>query len=78
MTPAGDVDPTTSTMTSTTIGEPVFVLRARDRLAPDVIDAWADRLDYINGGPTEKSAGARARAHMMRAWQSVNGARTPD
>jgi len=55
-------------------GEPVFVLRAQDRLAPDVVDTWADRAE-IADVRSGKVAEARDCARDMRAWPTT---KTPD
>lgn len=57
--------------------EPVFILRAKDVLAPDLLDEWARRLRGVNGD--ERTAERVERwAHVMRAWQDRNGAKVPD
>ena len=61
-----------------TSDEPVFVLRAQDRIAPATVMAWAAQLDAITGGPSPKSNGARAIAKRMEAWQLEHTAKTPD
>lgn len=53
--------------------EPIFVLVARDRLAPRVVWNWADAAE-VAGVPQEKIDEARALAGEMMAWQ----ARHPD
>jgi hypothetical protein len=47
--------------------EPVFVLRAQDALAPDLVREWANRAEGY-GCPAEKTAGARQLADQMEAW----------
>ena len=63
--------------------EPIFVLRARDPLAPDVVQYWADRYhlqkelaNSIGNGPEELTASqheryveARACANAMLEWR---------
>lgn len=52
--------------------EPVFVLRAQDRFAPDVVEHWAVLVQTRNGGrPTPKTTEARQLAKAMRQWQRV-------
>lgn len=66
--------------------EPVFILRAKDKLAPEVVEFWAGKLEaamYTNGAsnPMRDSAKlkeARSCAHLMRAWQAMNGSKVPD
>lgn len=66
--------------------EPVFVLRAQDRFAPEVIEFWASRVGQHVAGSIgdlpdktkRKVSTARAKAHLMRAWQELNRSKTPD
>lgn len=58
--------------------EPVFILRAQDCFAPDIIENWANCVVSANGGPTDKSRKAKALAHQMRAWQEWNTSKVPD
>jgi hypothetical protein len=62
--------------------EPLFVLRANDELAPDVVRHWVGRYDLAKGGPgrmtaaqNKKCAEAMALARQMEAWRerSVTG-----
>jgi hypothetical protein len=48
-------------------GEPYFVLRAQDRLSPELVEAWAIEAE-LNGCPAAKVADARAVAKTMRKW----------
>jgi len=57
--------------------EPVFILRAKDRLAPGTVEAWAGRLQEL-AEDSPKAAEALQLAAEMRRWQSKNGAKTPD
>lgn len=50
------------------VGEPYFVLRAQDLLAPELIEAWAIEAE-LNGCPRGKVADARAIAAAMRKWR---------
>lgn len=69
--------------------EPVFILRAQDSFAPDVILFWAERVAWMSGrfgsdnkqsdATATKIAEARALAYEMRAWQERTGrAKVPD
>lgn len=60
--------------------EPVFVLRAQDALAVEVIHHWADLLEANNGtyAATEKASEARDIADAMEDWQTENGSKMPD
>lgn len=58
--------------------EPIFVLRAQDRLAPATVRLWADLVDLFAGGPTEKTTEARKWAAEMEFWQRQHGTKVPD
>jgi hypothetical protein len=47
--------------------EPIFVLRAQDTLAADLVRQWADTAERA-GCATEKVIEARAVAEAMDAW----------
>lgn len=51
--------------------EPMFILLARDRMAPELVDLWADEREY-NGEDAAKVAEARQCAENMRAWRKEN------
>jgi hypothetical protein len=55
--------------------EPVFLVRAKDLLAPSVIEAWAS-LAEERGAPA-RAASARAWANEVRAWQETNATQYP-
>lgn len=57
--------------------EPVFLLRAKDILAPRTLLHWADRLE-VEGGQIEMIQLARDHARLMLEWQEKNGAKVPD
>ena len=48
-------------------GEPVFVLRAQDKLAPMLVEFWAE-MARANGCPKDKADDARVVADQMRKW----------
>lgn len=52
-------------------GEPVFVLRARDKLAPLVIRNWADEVRFRTrfAASPAKADGAEIISNQMIAWQ---------
>jgi len=54
--------------------EPVFVLRARDMLAPEIIHEWVDRAEKA-GCSAAKVAEARELANKMVHWP---GRKFPD
>jgi hypothetical protein len=49
--------------------EPVFLLRAQDRLAAECVEVWAE-LNSINGGDPELIRLAREHAQKMRDWHT--------
>lgn len=55
--------------------EPLFVLRAQDMLAPEMVREWAYRAKVM-GVPDEKTDEARRCADQMEDWQiSLQGKR---
>lgn len=58
--------------------EPIFVLRAQDIIAPEIVREWAYRAKKA-GAPKEKVDEARALANQMEDWQIENDRRkVPD
>ena len=57
--------------------EPVFLLRAQDKLAPATLEFWADALEKAGGDQTT-SQHVRAWAELMRVWQKDHGCKVPD
>lgn len=51
--------------------EPMFVLLARDRMAPALIEMWADLREHHGEDPA-KVKEARDCATAMRAWRATN------
>jgi hypothetical protein len=49
--------------------EPMFVLLARDPLAPILVEAWASLREHAAGNPL-KVAEARDCAKAMRTWKA--------
>ena len=58
--------------------EPVFVLRATDKAAPDVVEWWANRAVAIGATNHRKLGSALQRAGDMRNWAARNGCKIPD
>jgi hypothetical protein len=56
--------------------EPVFLLRAQDRFAPVVVEAWAALMAAT--GDRVSCNLAAAQAAFMRAWQAEHAVKTPD
>ncbi len=57
--------------------EPIFVLVARDKLAPMIVRGWVYRAREA-GVPDGKIAEALELAHSMEAWQRDHGSKVPD
>jgi len=57
--------------------EPVFVLRARDIIAPEIVREWAYRAQ-CEGAPIEKCDDARRIADAMEQWQIGHRRKVPD
>jgi len=57
--------------------EPIFVLRARDLIAPETVREWAYRAAKA-GAPREKVVEARACADAMEDWQLEHDRKVPD
>jgi hypothetical protein len=53
------------------LDEPVFILRARDVLAPRVVVHWAHLAEQA-GSPKEKVHAALVMAKQMADWQARN------
>jgi hypothetical protein len=47
--------------------EPLFILRAQDQFAADLVRQWADQVEQSGGG-ADKILGARIIAGQMEAW----------
>lgn len=69
----------TTKLAPTLTGEPVFVLRGQDRIAPFIVRKWADEAE-AHGCPKDKVDGADRDAALMIAWQIKNplGVKAPD
>lgn len=57
--------------------EPVFLLRAQDVTAPEVLEHWA-HLQFNRGGSEEMARMASNHARAMREWQAANGSKLAD
>lgn len=57
--------------------EPIFVLRAQDKLAPALVRMWAN-LAEVHGCGTMKLNEAELLADRMEAWAGTNGSKWPD
>lgn len=50
--------------------EPFFTLRAKDPLAPVLVELWAALRETQYGGPVDKFEEAKDCARLMRLWRS--------
>lgn len=57
--------------------EPVFLLRAQDELAPNVVRRWAQSLERAGGDPRTVARAMRW-ALEMEEWQDRNRSKIPD
>lgn len=58
--------------------EPVFILRAKDKFAPNALRHWADQLAWEVGEDNPLVKMAKTQADAMEVWASMNGSKTPD
>lgn len=60
-------------------GEPVFVLRAQDIIAPQVVELWAIMAGSVHVNQPKVNRARNVAAHMRR-WQHLNQTKvkTPD
>lgn len=56
--------------------EPVFLLRAKDQIAPSALRFWADEVERL--GDKKLADHVRAHAGKMNEWQAKNGWQVPD
>jgi len=59
------------------VGEPVFLLRAQDVTAPDVVRYWAMQAK-MRGAAERIVRAAREQADRMVEWQREHGMKIPD
>lgn len=57
--------------------EPVFLLRAQDKVAPDIVEEWAIAARKA-GADNEIVNHAFEHASLMRKWQKKHGCKVPD
>jgi hypothetical protein len=59
--------------------EPVFVLRAQDRFAADVVRHWANLVGSASEGSNPKVFEAQLHADIMETWRIEHGGgKVPD
>ncbi len=56
-------------------GEPIFILRGQDALAPQVVDLWALSASMLHTD-SKKVKSAHKVADEMRKWQKANPDKT--
>lgn len=57
--------------------EPIFVLRAKDIIAPGIVQAWKTAAQ-AKGVPAEKTREAERCRLQMLGWQAKYSAKMPD
>jgi hypothetical protein len=57
--------------------EPVFLIRAKDLLAPVAMQFWADQAEKIGVQPIMVDM-VRRHAELTKQWQTKNGCKKPD
>jgi len=57
--------------------EPVFLIRAQDKIAPMIVWFWADQAE-ANGAAENIVEAARIQVEAMKAWQEAHGSKVPD
>lgn len=57
--------------------EPVFLIRAQDKIGPHCVREWA-KVHYQSGGDIEMSRAVRMWADEMDRWQSSHGYKLAD
>lgn len=77
MTSDEEVRSDESTLNRSQSDEPVFVLVARDKLAPAVVRVWAEMAKAI-GVSWTKTAAAEVLASHMESWARIHGSKVPD
>ena len=59
------------------VDEPVFMLRAQDVIAPQVVEIWA-LAAHAAGADDDIVEHAYKHAQLMRKWQEEHGSKVPD
>ena len=58
--------------------EPVFLLRAKDRTAPYIVEAWANEQRMLADADIKAIQAAEQHAQLMKEWQLQHGCKTAD
>jgi len=77
MTKNQELDNATSCLSRSQGDEPIFVLCARDEIAPFTVRDWVERAE-MRGVNAEKIADAIRLAEQMEQWQRDHGKKLPD
>jgi hypothetical protein len=72
-----ELESTTSCLAKADMAEPIFVLRAQDEIAPQIVRWWAHEAE-LAGCSASKVGEARALATRMEQWQKANHKKVPD
>lgn len=65
-----EIEQPTSCLNKSRAEEPLFVLRAKDPLAPAVVRTWANNAETTGAHEPEKIAEARALADAMEEYRT--------
>lgn len=66
-----EIEQPASCLNKAAADEPVFVLRAKDPIAPALIEDWAKHAEMMGIHEPAKIAEARALAQSMREWRTL-------
>lgn len=72
-----DADPRFACLKNLALDEPVFILKAKDKLSVGVVTMWAGAAE-LQGTPKEKVRHARTVAEDMLIWGLKHGTKVPD
>jgi hypothetical protein len=72
-----ELESTTGCLAKAAPDEPIFVLRAHDELAPDIVRLWAQQAAR-EGTSEGKCLEALKLADRMEQWQIEHGRKVPD
>lgn len=76
MTKSKEIHYSDSTLHKCHDDEPIFILRAQDKLAPTVVRIWADLAELVGSG-SAKVSNAKQLAYDMKRW-AEGIAKVPD
>jgi hypothetical protein len=58
--------------------EPVFILRAQDKIMPTALHVWIDQMTSLRGADHPKVVEAKQLLDKVRKWQAENPTKYPD